>query len=106
MVTNAAQDYRLDYKVKTTCKRPILSLCSEEKKLADASFFESGVVISCLKKNMKNIDDRACKTEIIRVAGVQAENLNANKATAKKCIPDLLRLCHLRSLSVEATIRT
>mmetsp|Transcript_96994 Transcript_96994/g.277531 ORF Transcript_96994/g.277531 Transcript_96994/m.277531 type:complete len:1109 (-) Transcript_96994:154-3480(-) len=92
-ITNAASDYRLDWKVKTKCLSDITAICPEEKKVADSSFFESGVVISCMKKSLGKIKDKTCRNEIVRVAGVQAEHISANKPAMNACSADITRFC-------------
>ena len=59
--------------------------------VSDESFFESGVVVTCLKSKLKVMKSELCKAEVIRVAGVQAEHWKASKAVVDKCSGDQQR---------------
>jgi Golgi apparatus protein 1 len=99
-------DYRLDFKVRTTCRGDIDEICPFEKAAVDnltmAELFgtkeadseaKSGMVLRCLKVHLREIKSPFCKEEMGRVVRIQAVDAKADPILTRVCKADIEQYC-------------
>eukprot|EP00879_Flechtneria_rotunda_P002629 GHRR01002831.1.p1 GENE.GHRR01002831.1~~GHRR01002831.1.p1 ORF type:complete len:772 (+),score=213.92 GHRR01002831.1:193-2316(+) len=89
---SSSQDYRLNFRLKKSCKQDIEKLCKDSCH-PDQAQVCAGTVLRCLTENYDNVKNSACRKEVYYFQKMEVSNFHNDVILAAQCRGDVEKFC-------------